>query len=171
MATQQKGWRRALRHTATTAGFARRHFPPDALARLQQAIADGELQHRGEVRVVIESSLPFLQVLSGVSPRERARSLFAALDVWDTTDHTGVLLYINLADHAVELLADRGIDARVGHDTWAALCQSLARGLAHGLSVEPVLAAVAQIHELLSDHFPHRGEPDANQLDDRPVLR
>ena len=165
-----RGLRRALRHALTPVSHAHRHFPPDALARLQRAVRDGERQHQGEVRVVIESSLPATQAWAGVTPRERARALFAALEVWDTADHTGVLLYINLADHAVELLADRGIDARVERETWAALCQSLAHGLAGDLSIEPVLATVAQVHALLARHFPQHGDGNPNELDDRPIV-
>src|SRR5262245_58387735 len=109
---------RALRHFGTTPAAARKVFPKQAQDQLQHAVHDGEQHHRGEVRLVIESSLPVLHAWQGTTPRERARFLFSALEVWNTEDHTGVLLYINLADHAVELLADRGIDARVGPETW-----------------------------------------------------
>ncbi|EHP40634.1 hypothetical protein OR16_24230, partial [Cupriavidus basilensis OR16] len=107
---------------------------------------------------------------SGTSPRARARALFGALEVWNTEGHTGVLLYINLADHAVELLADRGIDARVAQETWRAICNELASGLAQELSVKPVLAAVEKIHHQLAQHFPSGDRPNPNELDDRPVM-
>lgn len=162
--------RRALRHGVTPVSHARRHFPPDALAELQRAVREGERRHDGEVRVVIESSLPIADAFAGVTPRHRARALFSALEMWDTADRTGVLLYINLADHAVELLADRGIDARVDRHTWHAMCHELAQGLARDLSIRPVLAAVARIHDLLAAHFP-RGDGHArNELDDRPIV-
>ncbi|WP_454731074.1 MULTISPECIES: TPM domain-containing protein [Cupriavidus] len=164
-------FKRALRHLGTRPGAANRHFPAEARQQLQQAVAAGEQRHHGEVRVVIESSLPVGLAFAGITPRARARALFGALEVWNTEGHTGVLLYINLADHAVELLADRGIDARVGPETWRALCSELAAGLARDLSVRPVLAAVEQIHHLLATHFPAEdGKPNHNQLDDRPVV-
>lgn len=161
--------RRALRHLGTTTSTTRRHFPADAQARLQQAVHDGEQHHRGEIRVVIESSLPVGHAWAGTTPRERARFLFGALEVWNTEDHTGVLLYINLADHAVELLGDRGVDARVGPQTWRALCDELVEGLRQQLSVEPVLRTVARIHALLAEHFPASGH-QRNELDDRPIV-
>ncbi|MBY4945838.1 TPM domain-containing protein [Cupriavidus respiraculi] len=163
---------RAWRHLCTSPRTAGRHFPEEALARLHEAITAGETRHHGEVRVVIESSMPVSLAWSGTTPRERARALFAALELWDTADHTGVLLYINLADHAVELLADRGIDARVDKATWRALCDELARGLAAGLSIEPVLATVGKINDLLAHHFPHVDEHghNPNELDDRPIV-
>lgn len=165
---------RALRHFGTTPRTALRHFPDDAQQALHTAVHAGEQHHRGEVRVVIESSLPLSLAWAGVTPRERARGLFGALEVWNTEDHTGVLLYINLADHAVELLADRGIDASVPHETWVDICTRLSRGLGDALlagrAIEPVLATVAEIHALLVTHFPAGDGHNANELDDRPLI-
>ena len=164
-------FKRALRHLGTRPGTARRRFPAEARQQLQQAVTAGEQRHLGEVRVVIESSLPLGLAFAGITPRARARALFGALAVWNTERHTGVLLDLNRADHAVELLADRGIDARVSPDTWHAICDDLAAGLARDLSVGPVLAAVEQIHHLLAMHFPAGdGKPSHNELDDRPVV-
>ncbi|CAG2156782.1 TPM domain-containing protein [Cupriavidus numazuensis] len=162
--------RRALRHLGTTTGTARRHFPAEAQQQLHDAVHTGESRHRGEIRVVIEASLPVGHAWGGTTPRARARALFGALEVWNTEDHTGVLLYINLADHAVELLADRGIDARVGAKTWRVICDELAHGLAQDLSVQPVLKAVGQIHDLLATHFPAGDGPNRNELEDRPIV-
>jgi len=162
--------RRALRHLGTTTGTARRHFPASAQQQLHDAVHAGEARHRGEIRVVIESSLPLGHAWGGTTPRARARALFGALEVWNTEEHTGVLLYINLADHAVELLADRGIDASVGANTWRAVCDELVQGLAKDLSVGPVLEAVASIHDLLATHFPSDGGRNPNELDDRPLV-
>ncbi|CAG9171994.1 TPM domain-containing protein [Cupriavidus pinatubonensis] len=162
--------RRALRHLGTTTGTARRYFPAEAQQQLHDAVHDGEARHLGEIRVVIESSLPLGHAWRGTTPRARARALFGALEVWNTEEHTGVLLYINLADHAVELLADRGIDARVGAKTWRVVCDELAQGLAKDLSVRPVLVAVASIHDLLAAHFPSNGGRNPNELDDRPLV-
>ncbi|WP_354679650.1 TPM domain-containing protein [Cupriavidus plantarum] len=162
--------KRALRHLGTAQGTARKAFPPDAQHRLQLAVHAGEQHHRGEVRVAIEASLPMSHAWAGVTPRQRARALFGALEVWNTEDHSGVLLYINLADHAVELLADRGIDARVSPAAWRQICDDLARGLAKNLSVDPVLDAIARIHALLIEHYPSDGGYNPNELDDRPIV-
>lgn len=162
--------KRALRHWGTGQGSARKAFPPEAQHRLQVAVHDGEQHHRGEVRVAIETSMPVGHAWAGVTPRERARMLFGALEVWNTEDHSGVLLYINLADHAVELLADRGIDARVSQTAWRQICDDLARGLARDLSVGPVLDAIARIHALLIEHYPANGGHNPNELDDRPFV-
>lgn len=103
-----RGARRALRHLTTTTAHARRAFSPADLRQLEAAVREGERRHRGEVRIVIEASLPVRDAWAGVTPRQRARTLFGLLEVWNTHEHVGVLLYLNLADHAVEILADRG---------------------------------------------------------------
>ncbi|MGO4305322.1 TPM domain-containing protein [Cupriavidus sp. RAF12] len=167
---RQKSLKRALRHLGTSSAIARKAFPTEAQHQLQVAVHTGEQHHRGEVRVVIEASLPVEHAWRGVTPRERARALFGALEVWNTEDHSGVLLYINLADHAIEILADRGIDARVSPGAWTGICTDLADGLARDLSVRPVLVAVSRIHALLTEHFPSGDGYNPNELDDRPIV-
>lgn len=131
-----------------------RWFPRATLMRLRDAIATGERRHAGELRVAIEARYSPWQVLAGVSPRQRAEQAFALLRVWDTHGNTGVLLYLQLAERRVELLADRGFAARVGGDEWQAICDRLAADLRQGPAEAAVLAAVARIHDLLAAHFP-----------------
>jgi uncharacterized membrane protein len=161
---------RALRHLRHPSRLARNYFPAAAQKALQEAVAQGELRHRGEIRVVIESSLPVGLAWAGTTPRERALTVFKEYEVWNTAEHTGVLLYINLADHAVELLADRGIDACVGPAAWQAICAQLVTGLADSMSVEPVLVAVAAINDQLAHYFPLGDGDHRNELDDRPIV-
>lgn len=114
---------------------------------------EGEQRHRGEVRVVIEASLPVRDAWAGVTPRQRARTLFGLLEVWNTHEHVGVLLYLNLADHAVEILADRGIAARVEPHVWRGICETITQGFARRVAIGPVLEALEQIHAVLAAHF------------------
>ncbi|HEX6296922.1 MAG TPA: hypothetical protein VFZ74_10115, partial [Burkholderiales bacterium] len=101
---------RLLRHALIPDWLARRPFPPDALERIGQAIAGSERLHHGEICFAIEGGLP-LQALSA-SCRERAEELFGLLRVWDTAENCGVLLYVQLVDRDIEIVADRGIAAR-----------------------------------------------------------
>lgn len=130
-----RGARRALRHLTTTTAHARRAFSPADLRQLEAAVREGEQRHRGEVRIVIEASLPVRDAWAGVTPRQRARTLFGLLEVWNTHEHVGVLLYLNLADHAVEILADRGIAARVEPHAWRAICETITHGFAQGVAI------------------------------------
>ena len=122
-------WRRHhrfWRHLVTDRGAARRRFPDAALDRIEAAIAAGErdASRTGPLRRS-SPTLPLARVLAGVSPRERALEVFGQLRIWDTEENCGVLVYLLLADRDVEIVADRGIHARVGSDAWEAVCRAM----------------------------------------------
>jgi len=166
-------WRRPhrfFRHLVTDHGSARRAFPPAALDRIEAAIADGERRHRGQVRVAIEASLPLVRVLAKLPPRHRALEVFGWLRVWDTDENCGVLVYLLLADHDVEIVAYRGIHRKVGDAVWERVCREMESAFRAGRFTEGVEAGVARISALLAEHFPRDGAPGDNELPDRPVL-
>jgi uncharacterized membrane protein len=162
-------FRRALRHWLTTRAEAERAFPEATLSALVDAIASGERIHRGEVRLVVEKALPVSAAWSGVSNRQRAVALFADYGVWDTEDNCGVLIYVNLADRKVDIVADRGIDRKIDAATWQAVCNTMTQGFARGDYHGATLAAVDQVNELLRQHFPSNGARP-NELPDRPLM-
>jgi uncharacterized membrane protein len=139
------------------------------LKAIEDAITEGERHHRAEVRVIVEPSLDPQEVLAGVSPRDRARELFAQYGVWDTEENCGVLVYINLADHQVEIVADRGIGRIVAASDWQAVCRTMTQGFARGDYHNSTLAALAQLNALLQEHYPDDGST-RNQLADHPVM-
>jgi uncharacterized membrane protein len=161
--------KRALRHLFSTRNEAERAFPPATLAAIAEAITAGEQTHRGEVRVVVEKSLPLSAVWEGVGNRQRAISLFADYGIWDTEDNCGVLIYVNLADHKVDIVADRGINRKIEAATWQAICGTLTQGFAQGRFHEATLDAIKQVNALLREHFPSNGSRP-NELPDKPLM-
>ena len=161
---------RFFRHLATDDGSARRAFPAAALVRIETAIADGERRHRGQVRFVCEASLPLARVLQKLSPRERALELFGSLRIWDTEENCGVLIYVSLADRDVEIVADRGIHARVGDAAWESVCRTIEAAFRDGRFVEGAEAGIAEVNALLARHYPREGGTVANELPDRPLV-
>ncbi|MCA1248585.1 TPM domain-containing protein [Massilia sp. MS-15] len=161
--------RRAWRHLSSRRGEAEQAFPETTLGAIAQAITDGEQTHRGEVRLIVEKSLPFDEAWHGVSNRERALALFADYGVWDTEENCGVLIYINLAEHKVDIVADRGIDRRIDSATWQAVCRTMTDGFRQGRFHEATLDAVGQVNGLLRQHFPASGSRP-NELPDRPMM-
>ena len=163
---------RILRHAVTDHAAVRRAFPPRDLARVEAAVADGERRHRGQVCVAIESALPAGRVLKRVSPRERALEVFGLLRVWDTEENCGVLVYLLLADHDVEIVADRGIHRIVGDAAWQAICTRMEAAFRDGRFADGVVAGVNEISALLAQHFPRGGAggSGSNELADRPVI-
>jgi len=162
-------FRRALRHWLSTRNEAERAFPSASLSAIADAIAAGERSHRGEVRLVIEKSLPVSAAWSGVTNRQRAIALFADYGIWDTEDNCGVLIYVNLADRKVDIVADRGIDRKIDAATWQAVCNTMTQGFARGDFHGATLAAVEQVNELLRRHFPSNGARP-NELPDHPLM-
>ena len=164
------GWiRRGLRHALYTRNEAERAFPSSTLDSITRAITAGEQTHRGEVRVIVEKSLPFAAVRAGLSNRQRALALFADHGVWDTEEHSGVLVYINLADRKVDIVADRGIARKIPAADWQSICNTMTQGFAQGRYEEAVLAALEGVNGLLARHFPATG-PRPNELPDKPLI-
>ncbi len=161
--------KRFWRHVRMSPLVARRAFPPPTLDAIQHEIATQERRHRGEICLVVEAELTSGQLWADVTPRERARELFAHRGVWNTEENTGVLVYLLLADRSVEIVADRGIDARVARDEWHAICRMMERHFVAGRYEQGAVEGVRTISELLARHFPSSGK-GRNELPDRPVI-
>jgi uncharacterized membrane protein len=160
---------RFWRHVFTDDADARRTFPSESMDRIERAIVAGEATHRGQVCVAIEPALPVARVMRKLSPRERALEVFGLMRVWDTEENNGVLIYLLLADHDVEIVADRGIHARVGDAGWEAICKRIEQAFRDGRFVEGLEAGVNEVSALLAQHFPGGGE-DRDELPNRPVV-
>jgi uncharacterized membrane protein len=161
--------RRIWRHIAMTPWKARRAFPPTALEAITRAIAANEKHHRGEVRFVVEAELGTMALLRDQGPRARAVELFPKLGVHRTAERTGVLVYVLLADHRVEIVADQGIAAKVAAHEWQAACALMQEAFRAGRFEEGAVAGVDAVSALVERHFP-AGEANANELPDRPVM-
>ena len=161
--------KRVLRHLF--APSARRLFPADRLTRIAAAITASELRHTGEICFAVEPSLRPRAAWAGTQARERAAEVFAQLGVWDTRANNGVLLYLLLADHRIEIVADRGLDGRVSASQWHEVCGRIEERLRAGQVEAAAIDGVTCISRLLGDHFPPRdGGGDINELQDRPQL-
>lgn len=160
---------RILRH-AFAEGSARRHFPARTLDAIQRAIADGEKRHAGQVVFAVEGALPLRDLLRGRTPRQRAHEVFGHLHVWDTRHNSGVLIYALLSDRAIEILADRGIAAKVDASEWKSICTQMQQGFAAGEFERGAIDGVNAVGNLLAKHFPADGTPRDNELPDRSVV-
>lgn len=161
---------RLLRHVFALPGNVRSAFPAATMQAIERAIGESEKRHAGEIRFAVEASLEPLALWRGVSARERALEVFSELRIWDTDQNNGVLIYLLLADHDVEIVADRGIHRRVGEGEWQAICRDMEAAFAAGRFGDGVLTAIARIGAHLERHFP-RAAADANELADAPVVR
>lgn len=159
---------RIARHLLALPGSVKRAFPPSAMAAIEQEIARGEKEHSGEVRFAAEAALDTAALLAGQSARERALEVFSVLRVWDTADNNGVLIYLLLADRDIEIVADRGVSAKVSAVEWEVICRTMEASFARGRYGEAVAQGIEAASRLLARHFPRRAG-DRNELPDRPV--
>ena len=160
---------RIVRHLLVTDRQVKRAFPPSTLSRIEQAIKASEASHVGEVRFAVEGGLDGVPLFKGLWPRDRAIELFSQLRVWDTQHNTGVLIYLLLADRAVEIVADRGIHAKVESQEWFRVCRQMEEAFRRSDFEGGVVRGVETVTGYLVQHFPSNGD-DSNELADEPVL-
>ena len=160
---------RLMRHLFTPHWIVNRTFPKSVLAAIEAAIAASETLHDGELRFAVEAALHPAPVWRGQTTRARAEELFSALRVWDTAHNSGVLIYVQLVDRRIEIVADRGISALAGQAQWDAICRRMEAAFRQRRFEAGALAAINEITALLKAHFPPLGE-NPNELSDKPVV-
>ena len=162
---------RVLRHRSQDTTDTRRAIPADMVQRLMERVAASEQRHTGEIRIYVESSLPSSYLWRGADTRERAVMMFSKLRVWDTAQNNGVLIYLMLAEHAIELVADRGIDAHVPAQHWQMVVTRMADAFRSNRYEDGLTQALEEVSAVLVEHFPARDTAEnPNELPDAPVL-
>jgi len=160
---------RLLRHRWVDDAAVRRALPAPVLASLQAQVAASEQRHSGEIRIHLEAGLPWGSVWRDATARERAIALFGKLRVWDTEHNNGVLIYLLMADNAIELVADRGLMRVVPQATWDALVAHMGEAFRAGQFERGLQQAVGAVSALLEQHFPLApGQHNPNELPDAP---
>jgi hypothetical protein len=160
---------RLLRHLATTRWSTRRHFPPAVRDAIEQAIGECEARHGGEIRFVVETAFDLPELLRGLPTRVRALQVFGQFGVWDTAHNNGVLIYVLMADRAVEIVADRGIASRIHQHEWEAVCRQMQHHYREGRFRDGSVVGILGVGALLGRHFPGKTASD-NELPDQPVF-
>lgn len=163
-----RGLKRLLRHCMASRWTLARVFPRDALLAIEAAIRTSEATHAGELRFVVEAALDGAALWHGQSARERAIDVFSELRVWDTERNSGVLIYLLLADSAVEIVADRGITARVDAEVWRTVCRNMEADFRRGNHERGVIDGIRAVSSCLESAFPPVAN-ERNELPDRPV--
>ena len=163
--------KRMARHRWVDESDSQRAVPPAMAERLRRRVAASEHRHTGEVRICVEAGLPLSYLWRAASARERAIAQFGKLRVWDTEHNNGALIYLLLADRAIEIVADRGLNSVVSPAQWTEMVQRLSAALRAGNFEDGLTQALGEVSAVLVQHFPADGSnPNPNELDDRPVL-
>lgn len=160
---------RILKHLFVPSWVRGRAFSAETLSAIEVALVESRKWHRCEMRVVVEGTLGVGALLRNENARTRALELFSSLNVWDTDENNGVLLYIQWLDRKVEVIADRGLMARVPQAEWDQLCRCLEYAFREKDYRGGAVMVVRELGLILATHFPAPGINPAT-LPNRPIL-
>lgn len=163
------GVKRIGKHLLQSRWRVRQEFGPAVLARIEAAIKASETRHAGQIRFAVEGALDGVALFRDQTPRARALDVFAHLRVWDTEHNNGVLIYLLLADRDVEIVADRGFNAKVSAAQWETICRQMEAEFRDGNFEAGVMKGLAAVTQQLAAHFPPSGA-HRNELPDKPVV-
>lgn len=97
---------------------------------------------------------------------EAAQGAFLRFGLTNTRDRTGVLIFVSLKEHRVQILGDKGIHEKVGTDFWKAETDRIVTAIREGRAAQGIIAAIGDIGQKLQMHFPRKSD-DTNELPDR----
>ena len=161
--------KRIFRHLLSPQRQLKRAFPRAVLTTIEQEIKASEAAHTGEIRFALEGALSGSPLYLDQSARERAIDVFSQLRIWDTDHRNGVLIYLLLADHSVEIVADRGVHAKTGTPQWEKICRNMEAAFRDGRYEQGVVDGILAVSHMLEKHFPANGA-SRNELPDKVVV-
>lgn len=148
-----------------------KYFIQSRLDSLTQKITSSEHKHLGQIKFIVESGWNLNAILQNKSTRQRALEWFGAERVWDTEYNTGVLIYISLADNAVEIIADRGLIKKISQTQWDEICTQMIPLFEQKQYIEGLELGLENINELLIQMFPRIDGEFNNELSDEIIVR
>jgi len=137
---------------------AKDFFSPEEQEDIKQAIMNAELDTSGEIRVHIENS-------HAGDVMDRAAFLFRELNMHQTEQRNGVLIYLAIKKRRFAIIGDIGIHQHVGERFWDDIKASMLNHFRDGRFAEGLVYAVTAVGARLKKHFPYR-KNDVNELPD-----
>jgi len=136
---------------------ARNFFNESEQQLIIKAIADAEEKTSGEIRLHLENFCLGNEV-------ERAQKIFTKLNMHQTAERNGVLIYIATLSHKIAVIGDEGIHKKVGQEFWEKEVNDIIAKFKANQAVEALAKCIVDCGEQLGKHFP-RSEDDKNELD------
>lgn len=99
------------------------------------------------------------------SVTNRAMRYFAESGVYETEEHSGILIFVSYMERQVRIVADSGIASKISQDLWNIIADDLAQGIKSGQTKEGFISAVEKCGQLLAENFPAH-EENPNELSD-----
>ena len=123
-----------------------------------EAIAQAEMETSGEIRVHLEKKCKH------ESPVERAKEIFAELEMHKTEQRNGVIVYVATKDHKLAIWGDEGIHAKVGQKFWEEELELILNYFRQGDYETGLIEGVLQIGQKLKENFPFQHKEDVDEL-------
>jgi uncharacterized membrane protein len=136
----------------------------ETLDAIAAAVDEAESRTSGEIHVHIVHALPPLE-----KPRDRAVHAFQRLGMHRTRHRNGVLVFVAMKKRCFEIVADEGIDQKVGAEVWDEIAEAIAERIDHDGFAAGISTGIQKIGVLLAEHFPPEVD-DTNELPNRPSL-
>lgn len=133
-------------------------FSTEEQEKIVNAIAEQEKRTSGEIRLYVESHCAF------IDPMDRAKELFVELNMDQTQDRNGVLIYIAHKDRQLAIMGDEGIYKALGVAYWEQAVQKILNKFSAKQFVEGILEMIAEVGSALIEKFPYNGDTDRNEL-------
>lgn len=160
---------RVIRHLLFTHWQVNRAFPRSTLIAIENAIKTCDSEHVGEIRFAVEGALHSTLLFSDQTARERAVDVFSQLRVWDTEHNNGVLIYVLLADRAVEIVTDRGVHAKTSAQDWRSVCGMMETAFRRAEYRAGAVSGIEAVAQHLRKHFPASSDT-RSELAEAPVV-
>lgn len=142
-------------------------FSDDDFLRISNKIKEMEKNTSGEIRIAVKEKKHFLDFKKNI--RQLAEKEFHKLNMHNTRDKTGILLYLLLNERQFYILADQGIHEKVGDETWHKVRDEIQKHFQNGNFSEGLIWGIGRVGKILSEHFPIKAG-DTNELSNEIVI-
>lgn len=160
---------RLIKHLKQRLTPIRNTFSDPAMRSIEDAIAQSEARHAAQICFIVENDFSLKDIVSRVSPRQRALAVFSQYRLWDTEHNNGVLIYLSLADRDIEIVADRGVNRLVPPDFWQTLIAEVQQHYRQQSFEAGTLLAIQSIGQQLERWYPAQAS-QPNELANRPIV-
>lgn len=133
-------------------------FTSEDRERISKAVQSAEATTSGEIRVFIDDRC-------GEDPLEKAAFIFQKLNMQETAQRNGVLIYVAMEDHRLAILGDTGIHEKLQAGYWQEVVHGMEDLFRDGRIVDGLVWAVSEVGRRLAVHFPTSGH-NPNELSD-----
>lgn len=161
---------RLLRHVFTPSWQLKRHLSNSDLDAIANHIEQSEAKHTAEIAIALETRLPWSYVARRTPSRERAWAVFSKMQVWDTPDNNGILIYFLMADKRIEIVADRACASIIDDAQWKTWVHTLYLAVKNETLADGLQTVVSEMTAQLEIHFPQIDPNQENRVSNRPSI-